>query len=155
VEGLRSFSELLGSSGHLNGRCSQAATPACTVCAPRKHQAKTRPYINSNTWPFRNSMLPLSRHSKRFQPPTQPSTTNQRCVFARHSKLMCALQQAQQVCWLLVPPKIRLMSANTCLPRPRARPWLGDETQKALVSSPLRAQIHGHAPENTQIRATG
>jgi len=104
-------------------RYFQAATPACTVCAPRKNQAKFCPYIVANVWPFRNSMLPLCRHSKRSQPPMQPSAdsaTNQRCFFARHSKLMRALQQARQVCWLLVPPKNWLMSANTCLPRPRA-----------------------------------
>jgi len=103
-------------------RYFEAATPACTVCAPRKHQAKSRPYIDANAWPPRNSMLLLCRHSKRSQPPTQPSAdsaTNQRCVFARHSKLMCALQQARQVCWLLVLSNFGLMS-NTCLPWLRA-----------------------------------
>ena len=120
----------------------QAATPACTVCEPRKHQAKSHPYIDSNVWPSRNSMLPPSRHSNRSQPQTQPSAdsaTNQRCVFARHSKLMCALQQVRQVRWLLVPPKVGLMSANTwCLPK-HPRPRAHGRRKNTRFKPPTRA----------------
>ena len=108
-------------------RYFQTATPVCTVCTPRKHQAKSRPYTDANVWPFRNSMLPLCRHSKRSQLPTQPSAdsaTNQRCFF-------CTAQQidvraaAGPASVLAVSSAKNLAHVGKHLPAEAARPWQG------------------------------
>jgi len=134
-------------------RYFQAATPACAVCAPRKHQAKSRSQIDANVLAFRNSMLPLCRHSKRSQPPTQPSAdsaTNQRCVFHGTANSCARCSRSGKCDGYQVRKKL-----NSCRQTPEFQGRAPMAGQKALVSSPPRARIYGHAPENMQIRASG